>query len=140
MENYPTWTPVVAVALYREDGRWLMHRRPAAKQHGGLWEFPGGKVESDESPAKALVREIREELGIAIDASDLKPAGFAQEGEGERPRPIVIMLYTCSVWEGEPQALEGGAVDWFTPDDVLALDKPPLDRALSSTLFQKRPD
>ena len=132
--------PVVALALYREDGRWLMHRRPAGKQHGGLWEFPGGKVESGETPANALVREIREELGIAIDASNLKPAGFAQEGEGERPRPIVIMLYTCSVWEGDVQALEGGAVDWFTSDEVLALDRPPLDRALSSTLFQKRPD
>ena len=132
--------PVVALALYREDGRWLMHCRPAGKQHGGLWEFPGGKVESGETPANALVREICEELGITIEPGHLQPAGFAQEVEGERPRPIVIMLYTCAIWEGQPQALEGGAVDWFTSEEVLALDKPPLDRALSSTLFQKRPD
>ena len=140
MENYPTWTPVVALALADGKGRWLMHERPAHKHHGGLWEFPGGKVEAGETPARALVREIEEELGIAIDAARIEPAGFAQEDASERDSPIVILLYTCAAWEGVPEALEGGAVGWFTPEEVAALDKPPLDRVLAGALFSKMPD
>ena len=140
MENNPTWTPVVALALQDADGRWLMHRRPEGKHHGGLWEFPGGKVETGENPPSALVREIREELGIAIDPLGFEPVGFAQEAEDARAAPIVILLYTCREWDGVPQALEGGAVGWFTPDEAGALDKPPLDIALAATLFEKMPD
>ena len=140
MESNPTWTPVVALALTDGEGRWLMHKRPAGKHHAGLWEFPGGKVESGETPANALVREIAEELGIAIDSTDLAPATFAQEEEGAREKPIVILLYTCARWKGDPQALEGGEVDWFTPAEVRELDKPPLDVALAASLFAKMPD
>ena len=140
MEKFPTITLVVALALRDGDGRWLMHRRPEHKHHGGLWEFPGGKVESHETPANALVREIEEELGIAIRADQLVPAGFAQEGESERERPIVILLYTCRQWDGSPQALEGGAIGWFTAQEVHALDRPPLDIALSGPLMEKYAD
>jgi 8-oxo-dGTP diphosphatase len=135
MENNPTWIPVVAAAIARNDGRWLMHKRPANKQHGGLWEFPGGKVESDEVPEIALIREIKEELGIAIASADLTPAAFAQsDGEGDQSQ-IVILLYTLLRWVGEPQALEGGEVDWFTPGQIAELAKPPLDIALAAQLF-----
>ena len=140
MENNPTWTPVVALALQGSDGRWLMHRRPEGKHHAGLWEFPGGKVETGENPPSALVREICEELGIDIDPRALEPAGFAQEPADACPAPIVILLYTCSQWQGEAQALEGGAVGWFTADEVRLLAKPPLDVALTGTLFEKMPD
>ena len=140
MENNPTWTPVVALALHGSDGRWLMHKRPEGKHHEGLWEFPGGKVESGENPPTALVREIREELGIAIDSRVLEPAGFSQEPEDARSAPIVILLYKCREWQGEPQALEGGAIGWFTASEVHALAKPPLDVALTSSLFEKMPD
>ena len=117
-----------------------MHRRPEDKHHGGLWEFPGGKVESGESPAQALVREIREELGLAIDAGELEPATFAQEPFGAREKPIVILLYTCA-WDGSPvEALEGGAVDWFAPGEIGALAKPPLDVALAARLLEKPSD
>ena len=140
MENNPTWTPVVALALQGGDGRWLMHRRPEEKNHGRLWEFPGGKVEEGENPSSALAREIREELGIIIDRRSLKPAGFAQEHCDARPAPIVILLYTCRHWQGEPQALEGGAVGWFSVEELIALDKPPLDVELAASLFEKRAD
>ena len=140
MQNIPTITLVVALALQDAAGRWLMHRRPDHKHHGGLWEFPGGKVESDETPVNALVREISEELGITIRPGDLVPAGFAQEDENVRECPIVILLYTCTHWEGEPQALEGGAVDWFGAREVAALDKPPLDIALATSLMEKYAD
>lgn len=140
MQNFPTITLVVALALRDGDGRWLMHKRPDHKHHGGLWEFPGGKVEAHETPANALVREIEEELGIEIRCEHLAPAGFAQEPDGTRECPIVILLYTCAHWEGDPQPLEGGAVDWFGADEVAALDKPPLDIALAARLLEKMPD
>lgn len=135
----PGWIAVVAGALERGDGRWLMHLRPQGKHHGGLWEFPGGKVEPGEMPASALVREIAEELGVACKANDLVPCGFAEtDGSGQGDRALVLLLYRLSVWQGEPQALEGGAVGWFTPDEVAALPKPPLDAALAAGLFHFR--
>ena len=135
MENIPTWTCVVALALRDEDGRWLMHRRPDYKHHGGLWEFPGGKVEPGESPALALVREIEEELGLVLDAAHLTPACFAQEPLDAGFKPIVILLYTASKIADEPEAREGGAVGWFTASEIEALARPPLDVALCERLF-----
>lgn len=132
------WMLVVAAAMQRVDGRWLMHRRPEGKHHAGLWEFPGGKVEPSEIPAKALMRELAEELGIACDCTQLEPVGFAETRTPEAGREIVILLYSLTTWDGEPQALEGGGIDWFTPAEVLALAKPPLDAVLAAQLFQNR--
>ncbi|MCZ8370472.1 MAG: (deoxy)nucleoside triphosphate pyrophosphohydrolase [Porphyrobacter sp.] len=129
------WITVVAAALHRADGRWLMHRRPEGKHHAGLWEFPGGKVEPNEMPAQSLVRELTEELGISCREDALVPCGFAESvGEGGGAA-LVILLYTAAAWDGEPQALECGAVGWFTPAEVLALAKPPLDIQLAERLF-----
>ena len=89
-------------------------------------------------PVDGLMRELAEELGIECRAPDCVPAGFAETGAGEAGRAIVILLYTLARWEGDPQALEGGAVDWFTPAEALALPKPPLDIALAARLFQNR--
>ncbi len=137
MQRIPTWIPVVAVALGREDGRWLMHRRPPEKHHGGLWEFPGGKVEPDEVPDFALEREIREELGIVLHSGSLAPAAFARSQGGEGVRPIVILLYRSRHWTGEPQALEGGEIGWFLPGEIAGLPMPPLDVALARDFFGK---
>ncbi len=127
----------MAVALHDGEGCWLMHRRPPGKHHAGLWEFPGGKVEPGENPRQALVREIGEELGVALSEKALRPAGFAEEA-GERGRPpIVMMLYTCPWSDRRVTAREGGAVDWFHPAQILGLDKPPLDVALAGDLFGK---
>ena len=68
---------VVAVALIDVDGRVLIAQRPEGKQLAGLWEFPGGKVEADERPEAALIRELREELGIEVSDSCLAPFVFA---------------------------------------------------------------
>lgn len=135
MENNPTWTPVVAAAFCRNDGFWLMHKRPQGKQHGGLWEFPGGKVEPYETPEIALVREVKEELGVDIRTSDCRPAGFAQSSAQPDDRQIVILLYTVAIWSGFPQPLEGGEVAWFRPDEIEHLPKPPLDIILARQLF-----
>jgi len=137
LEKIPTWLPVVALALADAKGRWLMHRRPAGKAHAGLWEFPGGKVEKGENPAQALVREIEEELAYRLDSETLLPAGFAQEPASAGSAQIVILLYT-SLWNGSPlSAQEGGKVDWFRPEEIAMLDKPPLDVALARGLFEK---
>jgi 8-oxo-dGTP diphosphatase len=139
MEKIPTWIPVVALALHDNQGRCLMHLRGEEKHHGGLWEFPGGKVESGEKPANALVREIDEELGITLDAASIMPAHFAEETVEAGKTQIVILLYTFTGWTGQqpvqPSALEGGAVGWFTPAEIELLDKPPLDILLSRQLF-----
>lgn len=136
MQEIPTWLPVVAVALSDGEGRWLMHRRPDDKQHGGLWEFPGGKVETDENPVLALIREAREELGIDLRRKDLRPLVFADDALLEGGHGVVILLYTALTWHGEPQALEGGAVAWLTLAEMEALPKPPLDRVLARALAQ----
>ena len=135
MENFPTWLPVVAAALRDGSGRWLMHKRPAGKAHAGLWEFPGGKVEAGEVPEKALVREISEELGVTLRPADLSPATFAQERGAHASTPIVILLYTTVRWSGEPRALEGGEVGWFTPRQAVELPRPPLDIELCERLI-----
>ncbi len=139
VEENPTWLAVVAVALIDGQGRWLMHKRPAGKQHAGLWEFPGGKVERGETPANALLREIAEELGVTLAPERLQPAGFAQTPPQTGESPIVILLYTCREWSGEPQPLEGGAIAWYAPGEAATLAKPPLDHALVAqlTLLQR---
>ena len=128
---------VVAGALWASQDSCLMHRRPYDKHHGGLWEFPGGKVEDTELPVKALIRELREELGITIHAADCEPAGFAEDQGKDSENPIVILLYNVRNWEGEPKALEGGQVGWFNPLQVKKLDKPPLDIELARQLFEE---
>ena len=137
-DNRSAWLPVVAGAIFHEDGRCLMHRRPPHKHHGGLWEFPGGKVEASEIPVQSLVRELREELGIEVRQEDCEPVCFAEEAGDNGERPIVILLYRIAAYQGKPLALEGGEIGWFTRAQVKLLAKPPLDIALAKRLFDSR--
>lgn len=139
MKENPTIMLVVAGALQHEDGRWLMHKRPLEKHHGGLWEFPGGKVESGESPVNALIRELREELGISVDAGSTIRLADADSEPDQVQSSIVITLYRVSGWKGEPEPLEGGELGWFFPEEILKLDKPPLDIELAASLFGDLP-
>jgi 8-oxo-dGTP diphosphatase len=134
------WMLVVAGVLVASDGRWLMHQRPVGKMYEGLWEFPGGKVEDFENPMESLARELREELGIALDPQACSPALFAQDGATQGRPAIVLLLYSVTAWQGDPQALEGGKTGWFAPNDALALPMPPLDRELAQRLLRHLPE
>ena len=127
--------PVVAAALTDPIGRVLVQQRPAGKHHAGLWEFPGGKIEPEETPEAALVRELEEELGIATDAADLIPIAFASQPHGERR--LVLLLYRCSSWRGAPRALEGGALAWHRPETLTKLPMPPADRDLLAAFTRR---
>ena len=130
MARIPTTMRVVAIALIDRHGRVLLQKRRAAKRHGGLWEFPGGKVERGESPETALVREIAEELAIVVAPGDLLEEGEVAEDrvpESGEP-PLVLKLYRCVRWHGEPRCLDADAIGWFSAAEAAVLAVPPLDR------------
>lgn len=119
---------VVAVALVDGDGRVLIARRPPGKAMAGLWEFPGGKVQSGETPEEALVRELKEELGIDTRGSCLAPIAFASHSY-ERFH-LVMPLYACRVWGGTPHPHEGQELAWVTPQRLFDYPMPPADLPL----------
>jgi 8-oxo-dGTP diphosphatase len=123
---------VAAAALVDGDGRVLVQRRPEGKPMAGLWEFPGGKVEPGETPEAALIRELREELGIDVAAACLSPAVFASEPLGARH--LLLLLFVCRRWRGMPASLEGGELQWKRPLALHGLDMPPADRPLIGLL------
>lgn len=123
---------VVAVALIDGDGRVLVQQRPPGKPMAGLWEFPGGKVEAGEVPEAALIRELAEELGIAIDPRALAPASFASEGLGGRH--LLLLLYVAREWEGTPGPHHASALQWVRPAEMRALAMPPADVPLVDAL------
>ncbi|BBC72865.1 NUDIX domain-containing protein [Altererythrobacter sp. B11] len=134
MAGNPTVMLVVAAAIRDGEGRLLLQQRPLHKRHGGQWEFPGGKVEPGESPRPALAREIEEELGVALDIAAMEPAGFAEESGANGVSAIVLFLYTCRAFAGEPTGREGQNWGWFTLTEAAELDLAPMDRALLAKL------
>lgn len=137
MQNFSTPILVVAVALVDRDDRILLQQRRLTSEHGGLWEFPGGKVEPGESPQMAILREIDEELGVRLDPASLFPVSFASDAEAPRPpgRAYVILLYTCRRWEGEIECRDGEALGWFQTGELARLSMPPLDYPLAASLI-----
>ena len=130
LEKIPTYLAVVAAALVRDDGRFLLQKRPPGKDHAGLWEFPGGKVEEGETPAEALVREIEEELELDLGDAPFVPGAFAEQGSRAGRRPIVILLYICRDWTGEPKPVPDAEIGWVSLSEARQLAMPPLDVAL----------
>jgi 8-oxo-dGTP diphosphatase len=116
---------VVAAGLIRGDGQVLLQRRAAGRAMAGLWEFPGGKVERGEAPEAALVRELDEELGIQVDEGALTPACFASADNNGRH--MLLLLYLCRRWTGEPRALDAEALKWAGVEEMAGLDMPPAD-------------
>ena len=119
---------VVAAALVDAEARVLLQQRAPGRAMAGLWEFPGGKVEPGERAEAALVRELFEELGIAVAGEALQPAAFASADNGGRH--MLLLLYLCRAWEGTPQALDASALRWLRPSEMRALPMPPADEPL----------
>lgn len=123
---------VSACALVDGDGRVLIAQRPQGKSLAGLWEFPGGKVEAGETPEAALIRELREELGIEVRADCLAPFVFASHGyEGFH---LLMPLYLCRRWDGFARASHHSALKWVRPAELDRWPMPPADAPLVAYL------
>src|SRR5213083_3655253 len=114
---------VTAVALIDADSRVLLAQRPEGKPMAGLWEFPGGKVHDGETPERALIRELEEELGIDVEASCLAPFTFASHRYSDFH--LLMPLYVCRKWQGTPQGQEGQALKWVRPGALRDYPMPP---------------
>ena len=130
-EGLPT-VPVSAVALIDRDGRVLLAQRPAGKRMAGLWEFPGGKIETGETPEAALIRELGEELGIDTAESCLAPLTFASHSYDDFH--LLMLVYVCRKWSGTPRPLEGGELAWVRASRLRDYDMPPADIPLIPVL------
>jgi 8-oxo-dGTP diphosphatase len=119
---------VAAGALIDTDGRVLIAQRPAGKLMAGLWEFPGGKVESGERPEQSLIRELKEELGIVVREECLAPLTFASHLYPEFH--LLMPLFVCRRWEGIVAAREGQKLKWARPNDLRNYPMPPADEPL----------
>jgi 8-oxo-dGTP diphosphatase len=123
---------VVACALVDPEGRVLLAQRPPGKSMAGLWEFPGGKIGAGETPEAALIRELREELGVETQSACLSPLFFASHGYAEFH--LLMPLYVCRRWEGRVTAREGQTLAWVAPARLADYPMPPADVPLVALL------
>ncbi len=123
---------VSAVALIDREGRVLLAQRPPGKSMAGLWEFPGGKVEPGETPERALIRELHEELGIETWSSCLAPLTFASHAYDDFH--LLMPLFACRKWGGIVQPREGQVLKWVRAGDLASYPMPPADKPLIPVL------
>jgi 8-oxo-dGTP diphosphatase len=123
---------VAAVALIDQDCHVLIAQRPQGKTLAGLWEFPGGKVEFDERPEAGLIRELHEELGIAVEEACLAPLTFASFAYPDFH--LLMPLYICRRWKGFVMPREDQVLKWVAPKDLSAYPMPPADAPLIPAL------
>ncbi|MBB4121435.1 8-oxo-dGTP diphosphatase MutT [Martelella radicis] len=119
---------VAACALIDADGRILLAQRPEGKALAGLWEFPGGKVESGETPEACLIREMEEELGITTKPDCLAPLTFASHTYEHFH--LLMPLFICRRYQGIPAGQEGQAIKWVRARDLRDYPMPPADEPL----------
>ena len=131
MSQYPILL-VVACALVDADRRVLIAQRPPGKSLAGLWELPGGKVEAGETPEAALIRELEEELGVSTKTACLAPVSFASHSYENFH--LLMPLYACRKWQGQPQNREHTALKWVRPQALRDYPMPPADAPLIAAL------
>jgi 8-oxo-dGTP diphosphatase len=124
---------VAACALVDADGRVLLAQRPAGKAMAGLWEFPGGKIETSERPEETLIRELKEELAITVREACLAPLTFASHSYPDFH--LLMPLYVCRRWEGTLAATEGQQLAWVRPNRLRDYEMPPADVPLIAHLM-----
>ncbi len=123
---------VVACALIDPDDRILLAQRPEGKSMAGLWEFPGGKVESGEIPEQALIRELKEELCVETKVACLAPLTFASHEYDDFH--LLMPLYVCRRWWGTAVSNEGQALKWVRPENLRDYPMPKADLPLIPAL------
>ncbi len=114
---------IVAAAVVIESSRVLLTQRAEGQHLAGLWEFPGGKLESGESPEEALVRECLEECGIEIEVAEILDVTFHRYPE----KDVLLLFYRCSLISGEVRHLQVAAHAWVDPKELDRYDLPPAD-------------
>jgi len=124
---------VAACALVDTDARVLLAQRPADRPMAGLWEFPGGKLDAGERPEDTLIRELKEELGIAVEENCLAPLAFASHTYPDFH--LVMPLYVCQRWQGTVTPLEGQKLAWVRPNRLRDYPMPPADEPLIAHLM-----
>ncbi|TMJ96072.1 MAG: (deoxy)nucleoside triphosphate pyrophosphohydrolase [Alphaproteobacteria bacterium] len=124
---------VAACALVDTDARVLLAQRPADRPMAGLWEFPGGKLDAGERPEDTLIRELKEELGIAVEENCLAPLAFASHTYPDFH--LVMPLYVCRRWQGTVTPLEGQKLAWVRPNRLRDYPMPPADEPLIAHLM-----
>ena len=134
MPNTVPDAPVhVAVGVILDaDRNILLTRRHPDSHQGGLWEFPGGKIDPGETPEAALIRELDEELGIDTHESCLAPIGFASHGYDDFH--LLMPLFVCRKWNGTPTPREGQTLAWVRPNALKDYPMPPADVPLVAQL------
>ena len=120
------------VALVDPDGRILLARRPLHKSFGGFWEFPGGKVEPNETPAISALRELKEELGIDSWSNCLAPLTFASHEYDDLHQ--ILLLFVCRKWQGIPYPKEGNELKWVRPSELTKYSMPPANKGIIAIL------
>ena len=131
VQKIPTMI-VVAAALVDADRKVLLQQRAPGRSMAGLWEFPGGKVEPGEAPEAALARELHEELGIDVAEDALVPVCFASAPNAGAH--MILLLYVCRDWSGEPRPLDASGLKWLAPADMDPAEMPPADQPLIALL------
>ena len=119
---------VVSIALINNENEILLSKRPEKKHLSGFWEFPGGKVEDGETPEKALIREVKEELNIEINNKCIAPLSFSEFDYNNFQ--LLLLLYICRRWDGEPMSMENNKLEWVKPNMLRDYKMPPADDAL----------
>ena len=119
---------VVSIALINNENEILLSKRPEKKHLSGFWEFPGGKVEEGETPEKALIREVKEELNIDINDKCIAPLSFSEFDYNNFQ--LLLLLYICRRWDGVPMSMENNKLEWVKPNMLRDYKMPPADDAL----------